>query len=954
MSGPLTGGPRRAIGGAAVVVVAGLVASLVWPVTATWSVPVPRTGPPEPAAAPGPLGGTCAPVDVALVLDTTTSMDPAITQVKEQLVDFLDVVETASGGDYRLGLVDFGRGVTVHVPFADGNRAAVAAAIPGLLQSSGNSGDPEAWDEALSTVVHNRAAAAVPENVRRWHQGDFTVPWRPEANRLVVVVTDARAAGWDDDFDPADLASAEATARDAAAADIKVSTIFVPNYNSEPDAAVQLRNVAGLAGGSYAETLEDGANLKIGLDLAVRTCGADTDGDGLFDQWESDGIDHDGDGTIDVDLAAMGADPRHKDLFVQVSWMVSPDEGWCTDGGVCIPPVAGFSPPSASALERVGDAFARASVTNPDGQPGVRVHFDAGPSTPEKYEIEDFDGAGGSLPVAEWADPLFPEGLPDGPVEDTAAYTEAFSPATDLQARWVPEQRRSAFTFVLYTGQLERGTERGEPGTLGVASGIPSDMIVVAKRHVTSVPLEAMTVMHELGHTLGLGHGGPDDLNYKPNYLSIMNYGHAERGGLVVGGDRGLLDYSRWHLAPLPESRLEEPAGITVTTGPRPEDVETVRYCAPEKRLKSEWDTRVSPSDEPIDWNCDGDGTDTGISRLLVPGTTPSRSPVEIVAWNDWANLSFTGGVRGGLASDPDRVPDEDGFDAETYRATPKPYAVEVAGGGRVSASPDADDLVVAATVTNSGEEPDTYEVALDAPGVEATLLTDRLELAPGASAVTGAGLVLDNDVAPGDEISATISVTSTEDPDVDADATFTLAIAESPDPPPATEALHLDPSDIAPGGTTTVTGEGFTPGTPVAVVTRPRISKPLVVAASRTGDIEAEVTVQDNAAAGTVEVSASGTRPGSPTGAPTSPPTTSTGADEDDEAPAAAAGPYTLIADIEIESPPSTPDPKSSGNRGAGLLVAMASVMLAAIAIVWLVLRRPRRHDEERLEPGP
>ena len=38
---------------------------------------------------------------------------------------------------------------------------------------------------------------------------------------------------------------------------------------------------------------------------------------------------------------------------------------------------------------------------------------------------------------------------------------------------------------------------------------------------------QARSLMHELGHTLGLVHGGNqslNDLNYKPNYLSVMNY----------------------------------------------------------------------------------------------------------------------------------------------------------------------------------------------------------------------------------------------------------------------------------------------------------------------------------------------------------------------------------------------------------------------------------------------
>ncbi|MDA0350360.1 MAG: hypothetical protein O3C43_20960 [Verrucomicrobia bacterium] len=41
--------------------------------------------------------------------------------------------------------------------------------------------------------------------------------------------------------------------------------------------------------------------------------------------------------------------------------------------------------------------------------------------------------------------------------------------------------------------------------------------------------VQAALFMHELGHTLGLKHGGLDDINGKPNYLSIMNYGLATK-----------------------------------------------------------------------------------------------------------------------------------------------------------------------------------------------------------------------------------------------------------------------------------------------------------------------------------------------------------------------------------------------------------------------------------------
>ncbi len=49
----------------------------------------------------------------------------------------------------------------------------------------------------------------------------------------------------------------------------------------------------------------------------------DSDGDGLADLWETEGIDVDNDGQVDLrlDQPPYNADPEHKDMFVETDWM---------------------------------------------------------------------------------------------------------------------------------------------------------------------------------------------------------------------------------------------------------------------------------------------------------------------------------------------------------------------------------------------------------------------------------------------------------------------------------------------------------------------------------------------------------------------------------------------------------------------------------------------------------
>jgi len=147
---------------------------------------------------------------------------------------------------------------------------------------------------------------------------------------------------------------------------------------------------------------------------------------------------------------------------------------------------------------------------------------------------------------------------------------------------------------------------------------------------------QAGTLMHELGHNLGLLHGGPDTTdntelpfrveNCKPNYLSVMNYARQFEE-TTPGRD---LDYSQLALLPLDENNLDEGAGVQLYT---PSDTELISYGDPKL---------TSLTGVPIDWNRNSVPLETGVSadinNLGIAGCNVS-SLDELRSYEDWSNI---------------------------------------------------------------------------------------------------------------------------------------------------------------------------------------------------------------------------------------------------------------------------------------------------------------------------
>lgn len=252
-----------------------------------------------------------------------------------------------------------------------------------------------------------------------------------------------------------------------------------------------------------------------------RTVGTltDSDGDGLPDEWEQNGIDYDGDGSPEVDLPALGADPQRADIFLEVDWMEKSPRClvfFCWGG-------RSFAPDRV-ALQDVVGAFAAAPYSNPDGSAGITLHIDAGVNSPGISL-----GGGNSIP---WTSSL---GTTSGGLYDWTAFEEVKN--TNFASL-----RRDVFHYVVYAdhygGSDSSGISRGIPGAdLIVSDGPWSDAGGFTRIQ------ERGTLMHELGHNLDLKHGGIDHTTYQYDaaYRSVMNYLY-QLVGLPPGS---VLDYSR-------------------------------------------------------------------------------------------------------------------------------------------------------------------------------------------------------------------------------------------------------------------------------------------------------------------------------------------------------------------------------------------------------------------------
>jgi uncharacterized repeat protein (TIGR01451 family) len=403
--------------------------------------------------------------------------------------------------------------------------------------------------------------------------------------------------------------------------------------------------------------------------IIVRGSHLDSDEDGLLDHWESGGIDFNGDSTIDLQLnqAPFSANVNRKDVFVEIDYM----EGAHTHRPDRRPnntPLVG-----ATVLQAVTDAYAAAPVANPSPGPGpspaptgITLHPIVDEALQEVSSIR-FDSrvAGAANDFYDFK--LGSNGTPAGNLCGTGVNDGHFGTAAE---RALPNclnilgARRLTFHYTIFAHRQTEDTMnlgvsgRGElPGndfivTLKVsdpgpdndyedwATGFAGVFGTTFDREFAD--FQAGTFMHELGHTLGLKHGGIEHTNCKPNYISVMSYTRQFNEFAFVGTppapirtDRA-LNYSPTPLPALDEASLLEAAGISGPPG------QSIVFG-----IGNTGTSNIVPSNGAIDWNGSGGINTTAVASdinfLTNKGANCPASPNQnLLGFDDWSNLLYS------------------------------------------------------------------------------------------------------------------------------------------------------------------------------------------------------------------------------------------------------------------------------------------------------------------------
>ena len=389
--------------------------------------------------------------------------------------------------------------------------------------------------------------------------------------------------------------------------------------------------------------------LLVAAGLAGAQVLTSSDGDGVPDIWKTNGY---ADVTLNgqtarIDLAGQGVRKGTRAVIVWVDWMAAPDHTHrpvaSTDKQPA--PAGTVGTPHAiedKPLQRVVRAFAGSGVDGGKGITLVLIFADQIPWPNMPFTpIPEQEGLGGTTLGA------------DGFLHyDWTAFDAA------MAGRFPPGLAGHGVHYCAFIHQMQGLTNTG------LSKTVPGDEFLVSlgalANQVGDADDQSGTFMHELGHNLGLNHGGKDDIGYKPNYLSVMNY-MFQRVGVASFSIYGHFDYSRFALGDVDETALSNNLGLSQNPGQI--NYGTAHVCGNGPPPPCGSQTYNTPAYNlvwqlscPVDWKCT---SATGTDACPLPlGIQPETFALDINGdgclgtlhgFDDWDNVVlWTPPVAGG------------------------------------------------------------------------------------------------------------------------------------------------------------------------------------------------------------------------------------------------------------------------------------------------------------------
>ncbi|MBA1837451.1 hypothetical protein GC584_04610 [Corynebacterium sp. zg912] len=265
---------------------------------------------------------------------------------------------------------------------------------------------------------------------------------------------------------------------------------------------------------SWDRTLDPGTRMSASMtvDITPQDSVLDSDGDGLRDSWETNGIVLE-DGTA-LPIHRWGVDPDRKDLFLQVNWMESE---WKTLG--CdrkerfAASVEGFAEFAECANANTKNYAPNTSMFKElealFDDNGINLHIDAG-----KTYVSD-SMASATAKERKGGETLQYEAEYFGGLDDWGKAEKL-----EEQAESLLGPRRAVFRNAVIGTRFDHGAKKNVTG-LGQVNG---STFFVSGDVTNSDELLRNTILHEFGHTLGLAHWGrelPD--NTAQRYVHYVN-----------------------------------------------------------------------------------------------------------------------------------------------------------------------------------------------------------------------------------------------------------------------------------------------------------------------------------------------------------------------------------------------------------------------------------------------